>query len=495
MVSAGTPHPRTFHLMNSAENACSSPADTAAPRGFLWTIGGLGVDPERAKTLLVLAGPVILGMLTQTAVNLVDTAMVGRLPSAVAVPGQAALGISLPFYWAVGGFLSSIQVGTQAIVSRRFGEGKRRLAGRALMNSLCIAFVSAAVTSIIAIVIIPYVFPFFHGDPDVIRLGVPYLQVRMVGVISMVATAGVKAFFDGIGRTYVHMVAAITMNLINIFGNWVLIFGNLGAPRLEVTGAAIASTVSTYIGLGIMLVWTFRREIRARFRPYRLRNLNLAVGWDIVRLSVPSGVATVAMMAAFLLFLKIVGHLDMEAGHGAIFSAATKVVIDILSITFMSCIAFGTAAATMVGQSMGRKEPRLAELYGWEAVKLGAYLFGAIGLLTAIWPQIPLSIFSEDASVIHTAIPIMRLLGAFEWAVAAAMILMQAMFGAGNSKFVMYVELLLHFTCLVPLAYLLGVVFDLQLFGMWVSGVVYVVSAMSIIGWKFYQGKWKSIAL
>ena len=481
--------------MSSAEQVQSHAAPRGAPRGFFQTIGGLGVDPKRAKTLLMLAAPVILGMLTQTAVNLVDTAMVGRLPSAVAVPGQAALGISLPFYWAIGGFLSSIQVGTQAIVARRFGEGKRRLAGRALMNSLTIALISAVATSVVAIVLIPYVFPFFHGDPEVIRWGVPYLQIRMVGLLSMVATAGVKAFFDGIGRTYVHMVAAITMNLLNIFGNWVLIFGNLGAPRLEVEGAAIASTISTYIGLGIMIAWTFRREIRARFRPYRLRNFSLRVGWDIVRLSVPSGVATVAMMTAFLLFLKIVGHLDAEAGHGAIYSAATKVVIDILSITFMSCIAFGTAAATMVGQSMGRKEPRLAELYGWEAVKLGAYIFGAIGLLTAIWPEVPLGVFSEDPEVIAAAMPVMRLLGVFEWAVAAAMILMQAMFGAGNSKFVMYVELILHFTCLVPLAYVLGVLLDLELFGMWVSGVVYVVTAVLIIGWKFYEGKWKSIAL
>ena len=471
----------------------SSPASQGSPRGFLDTIGGFGVRRQHARVILTLAWPVILGMLTQTAVNLVDTAMVGRLPEAISVPGQAALGISLPLYWAIGGFLSSIQVGTQAVASRRFGEGNAALSGRALTNSLAVAFSASIVLSAVAIWSIPHIFPLLDGDAQVVRWGVPYLQVRLIGVLSMVATASAQGFFDGIGRTYVHLVAAVVMNLLNIFGDWVLVFGHLGAPAMGPTGAAVASTVATYVGLAVMLGWTLIPEVRRRFRPFHLGNLSPRVMWDIIRFGIPSGVATVAMMTGFLMFLKIVAHLDAVAGHGAVFTAATKVIIDILSITFMSCIAFGTATATLVGQAMGKGKPRRAELYGWASVKLGLYIFGVFGALTAIWPELLIAVFSKDQAVIQAAIPVLRMLGCVEGLIAAAMILMQAMFGAGAAKFVMYVELCLHFLCLVPLAYLFGVVLDLKLVGMWFGAVVYVFLVVGIMGYTFYRGHWKHI--
>ncbi len=478
--------------MSSSSSASTIP-DPTARLSFWATIGGLAVGGARARMILTLAWPVVLGMLTQTAVNLVDSAMVGHLPKEVAIPGQAALNVSVVLFWAIGGFLSSVQVGTQAIVARRYGEGEKTLAGRALANVLIISGVTGIGVSIVAYLLIPAIFPFFHKDPEVIRWGVSYLQIRLIGLVSMVATQGCKGFFDGIGRTYVHMVAAIVMNVLNIFGNWVLIYGHLGAPRLEVDGAAIASTISTFVGLFIIVGWAFTGEIRRRYRPFRPSNLNLKVMRDIMRLSFPSGVATVAMMTGFLLFQKIVGDIDAAAGHGAIFGAATKVIIDILSITFMSCIALGTATATLVGQSLGRAQPRRAELFGWEAVKLGLYLFGALGIVIVAIPEAFIGIFNPDPQIIAAASPVLRMMGAIEGFIAAGLILMQAMFGAGATKFVMWVELSLHFGVLVPLAWVFGVFLDGKLIGMWAAGVAYVTLLVLIMGYTFYRGRWKTI--
>ncbi len=451
------------------------------------------MSPARAKAVLTLAWPVMVGMLTQTAVNLVDTAMVGRLPSSVSIPGQAALGLSLPIFWAIGGFLASIQIGTQAIVARRYGEGKKKLAGVALMNSLALGFGSALIVSVAAILLVPVVFPFFHSDPEVIRWGVPYLQVRLVATVAMVATLSAKGFFDAIGRTYVHMIVALVMNLVNIFGNWVLIFGNLGAPRMMVTGAALASALSTFLGLVLIMGWTMLPRVRAEYAPYRLRNRSGEALWSIVRISVPTGVATVAMMSGFLIFMRIGAGLDGEAGHGAIYTAAIKVVIDIMSLTFMTCIAFGTATATLVGQSLGRGKPRRAELFGWESVKMAGYFFSAVGVITFLWPDLFLGIFSRDAEVLSAGRPILRLLACVQGLVAAALVLMQANFGAGNSKFVMKVELVLHFLCMIPLAYALGITARLGLMGMWLAVVVYVIILTLVLGYKFYQGEWKKV--
>lgn len=490
--------------------------------------------------ILVLAGPVVLAMLTQTAINLMDTLMVGWLDPSYSIAGQAALGYSLPLLWGVGGFLSAISVGTQAITARRYGEGKKEEAGKTLTNSLTIAILTGTTFSIAAYLAVPYVFPALNSNESVVALGVPYARYRLLGVLSMVATIGCKSWFDGIGQTHVHMVVAIIMNGTNVVLNYVLIFGVGPFPQLNVEGAGLASLISTYIGLALILGWTFAPKYLKKFRYYRLKNLDRGVSWGIIRLSLPSGLATVFVMTGFLLFLKIVGDLDEKAvsdtlaslaaysGDSAgplaifqhklqqangfmgrifvsdlafmsiearptIYTTATKVIMDVLSITFMSAVAFGTATATLVSQSMGKGDPDLAERYGWESVKLAGIIFGTIGVVTFIFPERAMGLLSQDEAVIEAGVVSIQLLASIEWAIAGALVLTQALFGAGNSKFVAVVEGVLHFVCLVPLAYLLGIYFELGLPGIWSAAVIYILILGAVMAWKFKGGSWKSI--
>lgn len=489
----------------------------------------IGFDRALGARILKLALPVVLAMVSQTAVNLLDTIMVGRLPEEYSIAGQAGIGHSLIMLWAVGGFLSALGVGTQAITARRFGEGRHEKGGQVLTNSLTVAAVTGLVFSLIGYFVTPYIFPFFNSNPDVIREGVPYCQMRMLGVVSMVTTASYKSFFDGVGRTRVHMVAALIMNATNALLNYVLIFGAWGFPQLNTFGAGVASLIASYLGLAFMLGWSLRREDRTRYRYFRWSNLSARITWEITRLSVPSGLATVAVMSGFGLFLKIVAELDevaaaeslvrqvtvavaqatgvasdvgsallhdaTVAARPAYFTAATKVIIDILSISFMSCIAFGTATATLVSQSLGARRPELAARYGWESVKIGMAVMAVIGAVAVAFPDLVLSIFSKDAAVIEAARPSLRMMGVFEALIAMGLILAQALFGAGNTKYVMYVELVLHFTCLVPLAWILGIEADGGLFGVWTAAAAYIALLAALMAWKFREGKWKHIRL
>ncbi len=486
-----------------------------------------------------LAAPVILAMLTQTAINIMDTVMVGWLDPSYSIAGQSALGYSLPLLWAVGGFLSSLSVGTLAISARRFGEGDFEKSGATLTNSMVIAVSAGLTCSVLAYMALPYVFPLLNSNESVLAFGIPYARYRLLGVLSMVATISCKSFFDGIGHTHVHMVVALIMNGLNILLNYVLIFGIGPFPQLYVEGAGLASLISTYVGLALMIGWTFLPRYAKKFRYYRRSNVDRRVMWSIVRISVPSGLATVFVMTGFLLFLKIVGYLDELAvqellasvpaytggfsttfaefqhvifdaadmrgrafftdmafmaieARPPIYTSGTKVIMDILSITFMSALAFGTATATLVSQSLGRGEPEMAERYGWESVKLAGMIFGLIGLITFIWPEQILGLLSRDAAVIEASIVSIRILAAIEGFIAAALILTQALFGAGNSKFVMYVEIVLHIVCLVPLSYFLGVVLNLGLVGVWSAALIYIVVLAGIMGWKFYGGTWKT---
>lgn len=451
------------------------------------------------KRILYLAVPAILAFVTQTAINIVDTWFIGQLQEPERSGGQAMLSFALMVLWSVGGFLSAISVGTQALVGRRVGAGDAKAAGGVLANAAVLATIASAVASVLGWLAIPMIFEWSSSDPAYVELGTEYTRWRFVGVVSMVVTAGYKAFYDGTGRTYIHFAAAVVMNIVNAILCYALIFGNWGAPVMGVGGAGVAAAISSWVGLGVMVVFSLRKSDRETYDPYRVGVLSRSVMGQLARLSVPSGFATTVVMTGFMLFIRIVQGFDsahVEAGGSAsIYGAATTIIINVLSLTFFPCMAFGVATATLVSQSLGAKDPDSAERYAWSSVKLAAMAFGVLGALEGLFPEQCIALFNDSPEVIAAGASSMRLMGLCSPLVAGGMILTQALFGAGNPGFVMKVELALHFGVLVPAAYLFGVTFGGGLLGVWLGAAVYVVLLTAIMAWKFRQGTWKSIQL
>ncbi|MDP3275441.1 MAG: MATE family efflux transporter [Deltaproteobacteria bacterium] len=458
------------------------------------------LDPTQSKRILALAAPVILAMLTQTGVNIVDTYYLKKLPFQDASDAQAALTPSLMLLWAIGGFLSAISVGTLAMTSRRYGEDKPLDAGAIVPNALLLTAVGGVFATTLGWIFMPQMFGAIVSNPHVAELGTIYARWRFVGITSMAMTAGYKSFFDGIGKTSLHLWAAIAMNIVNAVLCWILIFGNLGAPRMGIAGAGIAGAAASWVGLLAMIAFSLSKSYRNPFKFYRFSNLAKNIQWDLLRLSVPGGLATVAVMTGFLMFTKIVSRLDASSAsvivHGvriAANGAATTIIIEVLSATFFSCLAFGTATAALVGQSLGRQDPEMAESYAWTSVKLGAIIFSLIGgLIFAYAPQV-MGVFSDAPAVIAAGTNPLRLVSALGPVIAVGMILTQALFGAGDTRYVMAVEIALHFFCLVPAAWLFGVTLNGGLVGVWCSAGLYAILLSILMVHRFAKGTWKQL--
>lgn len=462
-------------------------------------VAKLSLELPLVRRVLNIGTWVMLAMITQFFVNYFDTLMVGYLDGPVATASQAALGLGMPLFWAVGGFFAALGVGAQAMVARRYAEGDMPKAGEALYNAALLSMGLGLFGGLFGYYITPAGIDFLaSASEEQKQLGITYTQIRMMGVPGMVVTFAFKAFFDGLGRTWVHLYAALVMNFANIVMNYLLIYGNdaLGVPRLELAGAAIASAASTYMGMAIMIGIAMRKSVRAQFKILSAK-IDTAIIGRIVKLMLPSGSATVILMAGFALFMKFVGDIDAARNDGTnTMTAATKAIMDTAALCFMPAIAFGTATATAVSQSLGAGKPNLAARYGWESVRVGIYAMSVIGVLFLVIPEQIIGLLApNDPAVRIAAAPSLRLVVAGLPMMVCGLVLAQALYGAGANNFVAGVEFSLHFGCLVPLSWLLGPHLGYGLEGVWLAAAVYTNLLGLVMALKFYGKSWRTIRL
>jgi putative MATE family efflux protein len=460
---------------------------------------------NRYKAILRLALPTVFAMLSQSVVNEIDVVFFSHLRCPESSNAQAALLPSLILTWLFGGSLSAISVGTQALVARRYAEGKRHDAGAVLANASFFCIVAGAVFSTLGLLCLPWLVRSMIDVPEVQDIAIQYTRWRLFAVISMSMTMAIKAFFDGIGKTHVHLVAALLMNVCNVLLCWVFIFGHLGAPRMGAPGAGMSAFLATWIGLAVMIVYA--SLVRREYQPARAGSLSRGLTWSILKLSIPAAAATVVMMAGFALFARTAGRLDFGGlggkvvagpcgGVEAVNSAANTDIVETLKLTFTACMAFGTATATLIGQSLGRKQPEEAQRWGWASVRLGIVIFGVVGFCEGVLFTHPLlALLSNSPSVRHAMLFPMRIMGVATPIIAVGMILTEGLFGAGNTRFVAVAQFLLIFVWLVPGAYALGIVLHLGLRGIWIAAFVYACFAAAVMSTKFAGGSWKKIKL
>ena len=204
----------------------------------------IAVSRDRLRQILHLALPIIGGMVSQNILNLVDTAMVGTLGA----PAVTAVGMGgFVNFWAIS-LILGVSSGVQAMAARRMGEGRESEAAAPLNGGILIALVVGLPLGLGLSLLAPYFFPYLNSDPEVIAAGVPYLEARLAVAFAVGINFSFRGFWNGIRQSQVYMRTLLFMHVTNIGLNYVLIFGNFGAPELGVQGAGIASALSVVAG-------------------------------------------------------------------------------------------------------------------------------------------------------------------------------------------------------------------------------------------------------
>lgn len=440
------------------------------------------LDKKLSREVLSIGGPAIAGLSTQMVVSIVDTAMVGRLDRAHIV--LAAMGLGMLATWAITSFFSSLSTGTHVLVARRYGEGNPVAAGEVLNNSLFICFVLGLFVGSVGFFSAHEVLDFFATDEAVAIAGTDYMRYRILGLPFFLLIVAYRGFFYGIGHTKIFLQSAIIVNLLNVILNTLLIYGTLGFPRMELAGAGLASTLSTIVGCIFFVAVSTMKSYRTEYRYFTHFVFSRSVIDQIVRISLPVSFQNVLILIGFMIFVAIAGII------GTIDQAASQVVITVLFISFLPCFGLGIATQTLVGQSLGGNQFRLAQVYGFEAAKLATLFTLFIGLLFIALPDWVLLIVTTDNTVISAARPILQVAGAAQVMYGAGIIFSNALQAGGATFFVMVVEVLTHWVVFLPCAYLFGVVWGGGIIGAWMALPLYIFLYTMANYLKFRSPRW-----
>ncbi len=412
------------------------------------------LDRTRIRRILALALPIIGGMASQNVLNLVDTAMVGYLGA----PSLAAVGLgSFANFMAVA-FIMGLSAGVQAIAARRLGEGRRDQTASGLNAGLLIALLVAIPWSLTLIVFADRLFPFLVDDPEVVSIGVPYLQARLAGMVAIAMNFAFRGFWNGIGQSRRYLQTLVIMHSCNIILNWVLIFGHFGLPALGAAGAGLGTTISTFLGTVIYISLAVRHARGTGF----LQGIgDRKTMVSMLKLSIPAGLQSFFFATGMTALFWIIGRIGTEE------LAASNVLVQLLLVAILPGVGFGLAAASLVGQALGRGEKEDAVTWGWDVSRLAMLVVGVGALVGVIAPDLLLGIFLHEEHTIELARFPLRLLGATMVIETLGSVLMNALLGAGASRTVMIVSISLQWGLFLPIAFVVGPVLGYGMSAVW----------------------------
>lgn len=421
-------------------------------------------------------------MLSQTLLNLVDTSMVRDLGNAA----LAAVGIASFANFVTGAPIMGLSAGVQAMAARRIGEGAHDRAAHPLNGGLlvCVLF---GVPWVLAVAFAArWWFPRLAASPEIAEVGLPYLYCRLAATVLVGMHFSFRAFWNATGRSTYYMLNLVGMHALNVFLNWVLIYGNLGAPKLGVTGAGVANATASLVGVSVHFVMAYRMARPQGFLHGLPSRETLTT---MLRVSLPTSAQQFFFAAGMTTLMSLLAR----AGTGV--AAASKVLMDLVLAGLLPAMGFGMAGTTLVSQALGRNDREDAERWGWHVAQTAFVSVLLVSLPVVLFPEPVLARFLPDQDTLRMAETSLRLIAATISLDAVGMVLQNCLIGAGDTRRVMLAALGMQYGLILPLVAVFVLVFKLGMLPVWsVQAGVRVLQTVVFV-WMWRRGTWRDIRL
>ena len=428
------------------------------------------------RPMLRLAAPLALAELGWMAMGIVDTVMAG--PLGAAAVGAGSLGAMV--FYPVGTAGMGLLFGMDTLVAQSFGAGDARDCRRTLMAGLWLGILIAAPVFALLWTMVPLLGAIGTNPHVMAHLG-GYLRALAWGVLPLLFYTAFRRYLQAANIVKPVTFALVSANLVNFAGNWLLMYGHWGAPRMGLEGSGWSTTFArAYMAavLGVAALRYARRSgnplFRASWRPDWARMGRL------LRLGLPAAGQIGFEGAVFAIVTAMAARLDEAsvAAHG--------IAVNVISTTYMIPLGISSAAAVRVGQAVGRKDLRGVEVAGWTALAMSAAFMGLAGV--ALWsaPGWIVRAYIGDAAVVATGAVLLRIAAFFELFDGFQVVATGALRGLGETRTPMLAHLVGYWAIGLPVAWALTFRLRWGAPGIWVGlcAALIPIGAALVLVWR-----------
>ena len=435
------------------------------------------------KNIIRLALPVALENVLHMAVFIVDIIMIGRLGTAPV----AAVGLAGALSFIIAMIFTALGVGTTALVARSFGAKQKAEAQTVAEQSILISLVFGLTIS-------PFIFYFadnililMSAEENVVALGSSYLKIVLCFFIFRLIILTGTSIFRGAGDTRTPMVITLVTNCVNILFNWLLIFGIWIFPRMEVVGAAWATSIAYTVGASLIFYKLLSRKSILTISFRRIIAVKRSIIKRILRISLPATLDASLTQMGYLFFIKIVAML------GTVSLAAHQIAIRIEALSFMPGFALAVATATIVGQSLGAGKPELARLSMRKNCQIALAMMGFFAFIFLVFAKPMARVFHPEQDVLALSAYCVMIAALEQPALAIYMVYSGGLRGAGDTLSPMIVTIVGTLCFHLPVAYVFGIVLEWGLAGIWFGAALDWILRCIAVYILFRRGRWRRI--
>jgi multidrug resistance protein, MATE family len=416
---------------------------------------------QEFRPMLRLASPLALTELGWLAMAFTDTVMVGRLPDSATAIGAVSLGSTL--FSTIGLFGSGIMLGMDTLVAQAYGARRLEECHRTMWNSVYLACALAPLLMAAMLAVLP-LFPYFGLAHALVAQTVPFLKALVWSTLPLALYFALRRYLQAMHIVKPVVFALISANLVNLLGNWALVYGHLGLRGYGVPGSGWSTCISrTYMALVLALAAIYYDRKRKsglwdasrRMEFWRLRQL--------LRLGLPAALQLLLEIGAFATATFLIGKL------GAVQLAGHQIALNVASFTYMVPLGIGSAAAIRVGHAIGARDVHGAARAGWMALLFAACFMSCSGLALFLFARPIARIYTPELDVVSAGATLLVVAAVFQLFDGLQVVATGALRGAGNTRVAMFANLIGYWLLGLPLGALLCFKLKLGAVGMWVG--------------------------
>ena len=419
------------------------------------------------REVVSLAWPLAVGMVSFTVMGVIDTLLMGH----VSTVAQAGVGLASIIGFTTTAFFRGLTTGPQSLVAAADGASRRARVEEAAGSAVLIGVVTGLIAAALIEIARRFVLPSLVDDPAVIAQADAYLKVQVWGVPMMMTAFGFMPGLQGLGDTRARMWASVAGNVVNVGLDVALIFGVGAIPAMGAQGAALATVAGTATMLAVYAFRYWRLIGRPRRPSREVLRSGLIVG-------LPTGTQQLFGSMAFMTTTVFIGK------AGAAHLAASQVVLNIISVSFLPGFGIGEATGILVGRAMGAGKLAVAAQTIRSGRSVALFTMGACGVFFALGGHWLSGFFNPDP-VVRTLIAQLLLFAAvFQLFDAVAMTHLCVLRAAGDTRFTLVLTTTAAWGITVPMAWLLGSVMGLGAPGAWMGITFEIAILAAITAWR-----------